>query len=37
MTAIGRLTGNNGDFLHTAGAHYLISDLTELPPILDKL
>jgi phosphoglycolate phosphatase-like HAD superfamily hydrolase len=35
--AIGRLTGPNADSLTAAGAQHVISDLTELEPLLNSL
>jgi phosphoglycolate phosphatase-like HAD superfamily hydrolase len=37
MTAVGRLTGDNEAILRAAGAHFVIRDLRELPPILTAL
>jgi phosphoglycolate phosphatase-like HAD superfamily hydrolase len=37
LLAIGRLTGANADSLTTAGAQHLITDLTELEPLLNSL
>ena len=37
LLAIGRLTGANADSLMAAGAQHVITDLTELEPLLDSL
>jgi phosphoglycolate phosphatase-like HAD superfamily hydrolase len=37
LLAIGRLTGANADALTAAGAHHVVSDLTELEPLLLQL
>jgi len=37
MTAVGRLTGDNHEALHTAGANFVIGDLSELPPLVESL
>jgi phosphoglycolate phosphatase-like HAD superfamily hydrolase len=34
MLAVGRLTGSNAEVLVGAGAHYLITNLTELETLL---
>jgi phosphoglycolate phosphatase-like HAD superfamily hydrolase len=37
LLAIGRLTGTNGDSMMAAGAQHVITDLTELEPLLNAL
>jgi phosphoglycolate phosphatase len=37
MTAVGRLTGDNADVLRAAGAHVVIRDLRELPPLIGRV
>jgi phosphoglycolate phosphatase-like HAD superfamily hydrolase len=37
MTAVGRVTNGNQAALRAAGAHFLVPDLTQLPPLLANL
>jgi len=37
ILAIGKVTDGNGEKLRQAGANYLIDDLTEVEPLLEKL